>query len=409
MHINSLTLSQFRVFDNVSFDFRPGMNLIIGINGTGKSTVLDALRILLAKALPYFTACRRRADIQYDVSDITFACTRLHTEMQFQVKGLQVTYGTQKGHEQISETKDNNKPIVIPISKDTPTRIPKDFKYSNEQPLAVYFSTHRSLFSPKQSDITGQAAAFANALNDDRGLRLREYADWWLAQQELASEKETSKNLLKALENMLEIFLDTCTNLDVVREPERTLQLDKDGATLNVRQLSDGERGILALVLDLARRLALANPGLDNPLQDGKAVVLIDELDLHLHPSWQRTIVSKLTNTFCNCQFIATTHSPQILGEVLPENIIILENGKQPYCPDQSLGMDSNWILEFLMGTSNRNKEFAQDLGKIADLIDEEKFEQANEQIMQLRKQIPSDPELVKLQTRLDRLQILGK
>ena len=97
--------------------------------------------------------------------------------------------------------------------------------------------------------------------------------------------------------------------------------MDKQGVTLNLSQLSDGERSFLALVSDLGRRLALANPLLENPL-DGAGVVLIDELELHLHPKWQLEVVEKLRSAFPNIQFIVTTHSPFILqtareGEVM--------------------------------------------------------------------------------------------
>ena len=167
---------------------------------------------------------------------------------------------------------------------------------------------------------------------------------------------------------------------------------------------------MLSLVLDLARRLYYANPKLSDPLQEGEAVVLIDELDLHLHPGWQRVVVQKLTRTFPKCQFIATTwHSPQILGEVSPENIYILEAGKEPCRPNQSLGMDSNWILEILMGTSDRKEKFSRQIDNISQLINDKNFTQAQDKINNLRAEIGDFPELAKLETRLHRILALGK
>ena len=179
--------------------------------------------------------------------------------------------------------------------------------------------------------------------------------------------------------------------------------------TLDVRQLSDGERGLLALVFDLARRLSLANPKLDDPLRDGKAVVLIDELDLHLHPGWQRAVIEKLTTTFPNCQFIATTHSPQLIGEVSPDNIILLERGQPPYRPDQSLGMDSNWILRHLMDTNERDSKTEQELSRIAGSIEDEQYDKATAAIETLRTALGEFPELIRLQTRIDRIRLLGE
>jgi predicted ATP-binding protein involved in virulence len=104
------------------------------------------------------------------------------------------------------------------------------------------------------------------------------------------------------------------------------LLVTKDGMLLDARQLSDGERGLLALVLDLAKRLSQANPGLSDPVKLGEAVVLIDELDLHLHPKWQRTIVERLTKVFPRCQFIATT-LPQIVAAVEPSKCSLTAAG----------------------------------------------------------------------------------
>ena len=88
-------------------------------------------------------------------------------------------------------------------------------------------------------------------------------------------------------------------------------------------QLSGGYRIVLALAADLARRMAQGNPHLDNPLES-EAIVLIDEVDLHLHPSWQQRILDDLTRTFPNAQFIVSTHSPQVLTTVRQEHIVEL-------------------------------------------------------------------------------------
>ena len=104
------------------------------------------------------------------------------------------------------------------------------------------------------------------------------------------------------------------------------------------------------MVLDLARRLAQANPGMEDPAAEAEAVVLIDEIELHLHPAWQRRIVGNLIETFPRCQFIATTHSPQVIGEVGHDHIQIIADG-QVYTPAHSFGVDSSRVLEEIMET----------------------------------------------------------
>ena len=423
MKLKRLTLTNFRVFEQATFDFQPGMNLLVGINGSGKSSVLDALRILLSRVFSKLNVYSSR--VTFHNSDITIGREALTAELNFMTSGIPFLYTTD--HPKKEQSDDFRYVVGLkPDSRD----ILKFIEKSREDLLAVYFSPHRSLSTTAAPDAAtrprGQTPAHAKALLRRR-LRLREFAEWWLAQKTLSLEQDSSAatRRLEILTDAVKRFLEDYTNLRAVgdltassmrdrgakydggRPP--TLLLNKNDMTLDVRQLSDGERGLLALVFDLVRRLSLANPELDDPLQDGKAVVLIDELDLHLHPSWQRTVIEKLTATFPNCQFIATTHSPQIIGEVSPDNIILLERGEPPYRPDQSLGMDSNWILRHLMGTSERDSETEQELSSIAGSIEDEQYDKATAAIETLRGTLGEFPELVRLQTRIDRIRLLGE
>lgn len=431
MQINRLTLTNFRAFEQAEFEFEPGMNLLVGINGVGKSTVLDAIRILLSQLLPIVGVSKSKR-LDFDVKDITVECDWLYTSLVCNIAGVRLEYESRRWREkkikhssEPIENDDGNLPELKRLREILDEHLPQELKgqkqkdilkylkAAEQQPLALYFSTRRSLANmatpSKQSSAGNQAAAFADALTH-RELRLREFAEWLLVQEALVKEGvKLAEQHLSVLNNAVTNFIDTCTGLEPIREPTTTLLLNKGGMKLDVRWLSDGERGILALILDLARRLSQANPELENPLQDGKAVVLIDELDLHLHPRWQRNIVNKLTTTFPNCQFIATTHSPQIIGEVESESILIIERGEQPFRPDQSLGMDSNWVLRYLMDASDRDRETEKNLEEISQLIKNEKYDEATDKIDQLRERVGEFTELVRLQTRIDRIRLLGE
>ena len=112
-----------------------------------------------------------------------------------------------------------------------------------------------------------------------------------------------------AVLHALEIFMPGYSNLRIQRKPRMRMMINKGKQQLDILQLSQGEKSLLALVGDIARRLAMMNPLLEDPLK-GEGIILIDEIDLHLHPHWQRNIVRRLRETFPNCQFILTTHSP---------------------------------------------------------------------------------------------------
>jgi predicted ATP-binding protein involved in virulence len=174
------------------------------------------------------------------------------------------------------------------------------------------------------------------------------------------------------------------------------LLLDKDSRTIQFEQLSDGEKNLIALIGDIARRLTIANPKSDNPLL-GEGIILIDEIELHLHPSWQRLIVPKLTQTFPNCQFFITTHSPQVISHVKPESVFILKSkdGKIGHeTVPESYGMNSDLILESIMEVDSRPTEIKEAFSFIYNLISDGKIDEAREKIDLLSQAIGDDPEL---------------
>ncbi len=132
---------------------------------------------------------------------------------------------------------------------------------------------------------------------------------------------------LTAVRNAIATFMPGFSTLRVQREPRLQMMVEKHGKTLDVAQLSQGEKSLMALVGDIARRLATLNPGLENPLH-GDGIVLIDEIDLHLHPQWQRGIIQRLRDTFPNCQFLLATHSPLVISDAKNVRGYALDNGQ---------------------------------------------------------------------------------
>jgi predicted ATP-binding protein involved in virulence len=229
-----------------------------------------------------------------------------------------------------------------------------------------------------------------------------------VAQEHLAGEHAGAKKHLAALQRAAKGFLPECKNLRAETSPKPRLLVDKGAVPLDVRQLSDGERGLLALILDLARRLSQANPGLQDPVKQGEAVVLIDELDLHLHPNWQRTIVERLTHLFPRCQFIATTHSPQVVAAVEPDQVLLLTTAGVVR-PDRTLGMDSNWILRHLMEADDRPAGATEAIQAVESLIKKDTFKKARAAISQAKEKGLDLPEWSVLEARMARLEVLAK
>lgn len=416
MNIRRLHLTHMRSFKDAEFDFTPGMNLLVGVNGAGKTTVLDALRICLSKVLPAITASRSRA-ISFEMEDIRGKFPTLTARFCFKVRSQEFELLV---HKHRDRTMPHKKGVVREQTLNTPDKeactpslstLVGISKNPNKQVLGIYFSTRRSLVSDARTSsgrsAGQQASAFAESLTS-RELRLTELADWMRVQEHISRERPLAKRHLSALRHAAKGFLPECTNLRVdVSSPSRLI-IDKDRITLDVRQLSDGERGLLALVLDLARRLSQANPGLSNPVKQGEAIVLIDELDLHLHPKWQRTIVERLTRVFPRCQFIATTHSPQIVSAVEPEQVLLLTSAGIVR-PDRTFGMDSNWILRHLMEAEDRPLDATKVIQSIESLIRKGTFKKARKGILNAKKKGLDLPEWSVLEARMARLEFLSK
>ena len=406
-----LKLANVRPLEAAEFRFRPGMNLVVGVNGVGKTTVLDALCAALSSVVKRSNGLRGRVQ-SFSVDDIRIGADALTVECDVRVGAQQCGYVVHKTRESTPLQKTTARVPRRP-SLDTPQRggfvgDPPSHVSGAEhggRVLATFFSTRRAVPSErapgKAAAGKGITAAFADAFAN-RDLRLGEFALWMQAQEALEMERPAAARMLAACREAVERFLPGYRNLRPDREARPRLWIDCDGTTLPVRQLSEGERGSLALALDLTRRLAQANPELHAPASEAEAVVLIDEIDLHLHPRWQRQIVHNLTTAFPRCQFVATTHSPQVIGEVPHEHIHIISQG-QVYSPTHSFGVDSSRVLEEIMETEPRTKAVHELLGEISHVLGREQFDRGRNLLEKLVEQLgEGDPEVTRLQTLLD-------
>jgi predicted ATP-binding protein involved in virulence len=439
MKFNSATIRNLRALEHAELTFDPQVNLIVGVNGMGKSTILDALRIVASRILPSITKSRAKA-MSFSIDDIKNGLPFLDVEVDFECNNADFRYTRRQWREKfaIDDTKnverlrreilnsvrlrERARNLIRELDEslgvdDTDAFFPSKVelvKSASASALAancIFFGTTRSFpsdASASQSKAAGgEAAAYAEALSS-RQLYVAQFAEWMHVQEELSKEGPVAARHLEVLRLAVSSFLPGYDGLraDVSEKPR--LLINKGGTTLDIRQLSDGERGVLALVLDLARRLSQANQALDDPLREGAAIVLIDELDLHLHPKWQRTIVGRLAKTFPGCQFIATTHSPQIVAAVEPEQVLLLTD-KGVIRPDRTLGMDSNWILRHLMETDERPANTAKAIKGVEALISKGSYKKARKMIAAQRKKWPDIPDWAVLETRMARMEVLAK
>ena len=401
MRVTDLKLTNVRSIKTAQLHFQPGFNLVIGENGVGKTTSLDALAECLGEFVRLANRLRGRVGTM-GIEAIRVGSPALDIECGFEDAGKQYRYVIHRPRESSAlhaekvgtRAQTQETPEKRGFIGEWPPSIPVGD--AGNRPLGVLFATNRAVTSERWrvKPSGGRSRAFELALSE-REVQLGYFANWMRAKEVVANER--SRQVLAAVEKAVRDFVPGYGNLRVGDTDGGALLLDRDEAALAIRQLSHGERGIIALVLDLTRRLAEANPGLRNPSEEASAVVLIDEIDLHLHPKWQRQIVRKLSETFPRCQFIATTHSPQVIGEVARERIQIITD-RGAYSPTHSFGVDSNRVLEEIMGATPRAELVEELLARIREEIDEDEFEQVRRSLNQLIDRVGSDdPEVTRI------------
>ena len=317
MKVRELTVTNFRGFAGERrFELSDRFTVIAGINGRGKSSLLDGLALLLARLLRALSLSASSGRT-ISANDVHAGQAEAALAMQVLCAGIPVKYD-------VAFSPSSKRVRARGLASAVREQIRKNYgdptREDDQAPVAVYFTTDRAGYRlPRSlpSELpTGQRLAHHGALSN----RMVDYRDF-MARYQLWVRQQSAE--LAAFNELLGKFLDGFSDVAVEEEPLR-LTVKKAGARISLQQLSDGERAFIALLGDLVRRLALANPGMPNPLE-GHGVVLIDELELHLHPRWQREVVEKLRTSFPNIQFIATTHSPFIIQSLRPGELVTLD------------------------------------------------------------------------------------
>jgi len=223
---------------------------------------------------------------------------------------------------------------------------------------------------------------------------------------------DVNERFLRVVSNAVSQFLPGFNDFRIQYEPVLDMLVDKNGTSLSVLQLSQGEKSLLALVADIARRLVLLNPSREDPLQ-GDGIVLIDEVDLHLHPEWQQQVILQLLLVFPNIQFLISTHSPQVLSTVPRGNIRVLSEDIAGIPNAFSYGEPSNDVLQAVMGVDPQppvpEKALLDELTSIVDQGDYEssRAKQLLENLNNLLS--PAHPQIQKIQRSIRRQKALKK
>ena len=421
MRLDRLHIQNFRCYEDATFDFQPGFNLVVGVNGSGKTSLLQAVAVCFRN---FANAMGRPASPVAD-DDVRFTIHRFEDRLRFERAYPLIVNATGSafGFNTWSVSKERNGVsasfdvgINIAISKQLEL---VDSGDTLDLPLIAVYQANRRWLSSKtsaESAVKQQSSRLDAYINwFDAAVDLRDFENWIigktlerLQRMSRAGPREFFDDELQWVNSALKVALPQSQGIEYDLEL-RSLVVNLGSESLPFNDLSDGQRGMVALIADIARRICLLNPQMGSKaLALTTGVVLIDELDIHLHPAWQRSIVSVLRNAFPKIQFIAASHSPQIIGSLKPEEVIVLNNGDSSH-PRVTYGLDSSSVLEEVMDVAQREPEIEALLSELFSTLEDNDLKKAKTQLEVLKKKAPDLPEFAGAEALIRRKEILGK
>ena len=429
MKINRIKLKNFRGFESFSARFNNRLTVIVGNNGAGKSSLLDAVSIAVGTFLTGFDATvassisKDDATIKcYDMGSVIDAqhqfpvCIAAEGEIGDQVISWKRELNSAEGRTTIVGAKE-----LIAISENYQKKIREGSK-ETILPLISYYGTGRLWAQKKEKRPNEQLAKFSRqmgytdclAAESNEKLMLKWFEKMTIqeAQSKTASpEFSAVKQAITACFEGITGYKDIETQYNLDTHAIDVVFTDDYGIRkrFQTKDLSDGYKNTLSMIGDIAYRMAVLNPQLLNDvLTKTPGIVLIDEIDLHLHPIWQQRILGDIQRIFPKIQLIVTTHAPAVISSVKQENLLLLSDNGYPVSPStETYGSDANSILTSIMNATERPVEIKRMFESFYNAIDNEEFESARALLRRIEDEIgPEDTELVSAHVTLDLAEI---
>lgn len=397
MRVDFIELSNFRNIQRQRITFEnKNFVALIGDNGSGKTTILEGITKGFVPILRTINA------------EAMKECDLANKDIRSGANGAGVTLGITLDDEKYVWTNrrrlssqqpfENIGDIKIENARDI-KRLKGKYSQCVEEkrlPLVLYYGTDRIIREvPRRGHIKNFKVTDALRNCFDNVNYFRDFYDWFKTEEDIElrglRENLDYKNpKLNCVRTALKRMIKGYSNLRIELAPSRMVMTNSEGIDLQIDQLSGGYKAVLSVIADIAKRLSMANPDSPNPLEE-EAVILIDELDLHLHPKWQKEIVDDLKRTFPKCQFIVSTHSPFIIQSLNAEELFDIKTMQYAEEKGNYKGWSIEAIQEHKMGVEPKTTIFNQYLEEFSSAMDDENYEEARKLYEKLKEMVSPD------------------
>lgn len=403
MRLKRLRLTNYRGFEALDVDLDRTLTVLVGVNGAGKSSVLHAIAAHQGWLLSVYDRRRSAAGLDLNRRDVRAGAPGAEI----------VTWDEHGGYDfafrvWIGEGDPNWQGLFLEGSSSELVR-------AEGRPFLFLFGTDRRVGSAAVRDLGGDPQDVeSQRVGEDEGLvapsaGYARFVEWFKEREDVENERRVRARdfsvedvQLRAVRGAIETLMPGFANLRIERDPAPAMVMTKGGREFRLDQLSDGERNLIALAGDLARRLMVAGRDDGSP-REVAGVVLIDEVEQHLHPAAQREVLPRLMKAFPKVQFVVTTHSPQVLSSVPAGSVVLLKDFRAYRLDHPTEGRDSNAILREVFGVPERPEEEVEAIAAIRALIDDDRLDEARSKLAALALKLSErDQAVVALQTQLD-------
>lgn len=405
MRIDNIQIKNYRRFENLSIDFNSRMNVIIGNNGVGKTSILDALSIGIGSI---FLGIEANSSPGIKKEDIRFVSRKIGSTIDRQPQfPVVISCAGEIVNKKISWIRQLNTKSGRTNYGDAANikNIASDLQNSVRNgdanvilPIISYYGTGR-LWAQKhessQKTIDNRLQGYTDCLSVESNEKLM--LKWFEKMTYIQLQDGTVIPELKAVKSAIaDSYMESGADVNDIQvtfnvksHQLEITYIDKNNNYQRhpFHELSDGYRNTLSLIADIAYRMAVLNPQfLGDVTKKTPGIVLIDEVDLHLHPIWQKRILKTLKNVFPLVQFIVTTHSPSIISSAKADELLILDGYSWRNFEYEVYGKDSNSVLTEIMETSERPDEVANMFAEFDNFMDKGDYKTAENILNELRK-----------------------